>query len=219
MKTKACILATICLVASSEPSHAIIETEVWNADGLSSFDLVISGSGGGFYLPNLISPSGLWKINGGSSMWLDTYDQKSMRVSASAINVMFNGTLPSYYTNAKRYNSQDPTSPSQFRLYALQAYPYEDYIPLNRAQYGDGEGFDDGALRAQSQGQVGWNGSTSIDFISVPDVHDSSTWIWTAHFYASGPALPAPVPEPGVLGLGLLGMLLAFGIRKYRALP
>lgn len=200
MKTKTFLLAILATTALASAAHADLNI-LWNVDNSSGFDLTVSGTGGfdvnpasaGFHTTSLISPSGLWEYMGGSGAYVDTFNNVFKIGGGGNVNFLGPTLVPVY----------DEISPS------LQADGYSDPFPLSSTTLHGEQIFLDGMLRPD------WSGSTTIDVTSIPDVNDASTWVWSAHFYASGPA-PTPAPEPATIYLGIAGGLMAFALRKCR---
>src|SRR5262249_39561043 len=130
----------------------------------------------------ITSPSGLWQFTLSASAGHESWG--ALYVAARS-DVEYLGTYP--------ISTPYDDSPSKK---SLSATGYHDqvgsqWVKLVDGEIHDAQSFRDGELYDLSSGNLSWqwNGLTTIDFTSVTNVNDFSTWSWTAHYYASGPSL------------------------------
>jgi hypothetical protein len=188
----------------------------WISDSYNSFDVVFSGTGTG-WSGTIISPSGLWQLFTGNLIdpYVNPINNQTLVYIDNVGIATFLGQLPSQYTTPNV--GDDPPGVS------LGTYGgYNNYFaPVAPIQ--DGNGLGHGYLAnlgdylisppgSQTDASLNWGGDSTISVTSIPDVNDTSTWTWTAEYYASGGSLE--VPEPSTIALaGLSGALTLWVVR------
>ena len=189
----------LALLSTVSISHAQL-SYLWTADNCSNFDLTISGTGstdppegGGLSVEGTVtSPSGLW------GLYFAMYGTYEMNGENEYLRFGSRASLTFLRTIVNPWNP-DLTLPNP----TFNHTGYADHFPMPVQPFQDGNAFDTGVLVDRDY----WTGAHVFTFTSIPDAYDTSTWNWTGHFYVNGPAL-TPVPEPGAIALGLIGLLV-----------
>lgn len=208
-----CLFISIVLVNDAMGQN--VPSTDWISDSYSSFDVVLSGTGPGWF-GTITSPSGLWQldsVNEVEPVVNDINNQTDVQI-ANFGTATFIGQFPSQYIPPS-IAGNDPSAPGV----AIGTFGgYQDEFPPV-APIHDGNNLDagyliqlGGHLVSPPPGEVvdpslDWHGSSTISVTSIPDVNDASTWTWNAEYYASGGSLEE-IPEPTTLALAGLSAAL-----------
>jgi len=141
----------------------------WRIDSRAAFDLVVysaaSDQGAGLWsfggFNNVVSPSGLWKVNSGDQVIWDT-SQSSWNTINGGGGVMFLG----------------PTNPPP-------SIPFLLYMTFHAGLVGSAPIY----YCANTASNGTWAGKMRLSAIFT-DSADPYSWLWMTHYWGSGPAIP-----------------------------